>query len=98
MLHEVPDQSRLLGEIHHCLKPGGKLLLAEPPIHVTGKKFANEVAIAEEVGFRIVERPHVRWSHAVVFVIRHELGGSWTRHSIAAKEEIDSSNSLGIVG
>ena len=37
MLHEVPDQSRLLAEIHHCLKDGGKLLLAEPPIHVTGQ-------------------------------------------------------------
>ena len=38
MLHEVPDQRRLLGEIHDCLKPGGKLLLAEPPIHVSGKR------------------------------------------------------------
>ena len=51
MLHEVPDQGRLLGEIHHCLKRGGKLLLAEPPIHVSGKKFASEVAVTEEVGF-----------------------------------------------
>jgi len=68
MLHEVQDQCRLLGEIHSCLKPSGKLLLAEPPIHVSGKKFANEVAVAEEVGFRAVEQPHVRWSHAAVFV------------------------------
>ena len=68
MLHEVPDQRRLLGEIHDCLKPGGKLLLAEPPIHVSGKTFANEVAIAEEVGFRMVEQPRVRWCRAVVFI------------------------------
>jgi ubiquinone/menaquinone biosynthesis C-methylase UbiE len=26
MVHEVPDQRRLLGEIHGCLKPGSKLL------------------------------------------------------------------------
>ncbi len=67
MLHEVPDPRRLLGEIHDCLKRGGKLLLAEPPIHVSGKAFAKEVATAEEAGFRVVERPRVRWCHAVAF-------------------------------
>ncbi len=68
MLHEVPDQRRLLGEIYNCLKQGGKLLLAEPPFHVTRKTFTNEVAVAEESGFRIVEQPQVRWSRAVLFV------------------------------
>lgn len=66
MLHEVPDQARLLGEVLNCLKPGGRLLLAEPPIHVTARKFAGEVAVAEQVGFRLIDRPHVRWSHAVL--------------------------------
>jgi ubiquinone/menaquinone biosynthesis C-methylase UbiE len=66
MLHEVPDPDRLLGEVFHCLKPGGKLLLAEPPIHVTAKKFAGELAAAERVGFQVVDRPQVRWSHAVL--------------------------------
>ena len=66
MVHEVSDQDRLLREIHACLKPGGRLLLAEPPFHVPGKAFANEVAIAEAVGFRVAEEPQVRWSRAVV--------------------------------
>lgn len=66
MLHEVPDQARLLTEIHHSLKPGGKVLLAEPPFHVPAKTFAGEVAVAESVGLRVVDRPHVRWSHAVL--------------------------------
>jgi ubiquinone/menaquinone biosynthesis C-methylase UbiE len=65
MVHEVPDQGRLLSEIHACLKPGGNLLVAEPPIHVSGKTFAKEVAIAEGVGFRVVEKPRVRWCRAV---------------------------------
>jgi ubiquinone/menaquinone biosynthesis C-methylase UbiE len=66
MLHEVPDQDRMLGEIFQLLKPGGKLLLAEPPLHVTKKAFARETAVAEEVGFRIADRPRVRWSNAVL--------------------------------
>jgi ubiquinone/menaquinone biosynthesis C-methylase UbiE len=66
MLHEVPDQDRMLGEIFHLLKPGGKLLLAEPPLHVTKKAFAREAAVAEEVGFRIADRPRVRWASAVL--------------------------------
>jgi ubiquinone/menaquinone biosynthesis C-methylase UbiE len=66
MLHEVPDQRRLLSEIHACLKPSGKLLLAEPPIHVTRKAFNSEARAAEETGFRVADRPHVRWSHAVL--------------------------------
>jgi hypothetical protein len=67
MLHEVPDPVRLLGEVYHCLKPGAKLLLGEPPLHVSRKTFAQEVAAGEEVGFQVLQRPQLRWSHAVLF-------------------------------
>jgi ubiquinone/menaquinone biosynthesis C-methylase UbiE len=66
MLHEVPNHRRLLGEIHANLKPGGKLLLAEPPLHVSRKAFANEVAIAVDLGLRVREQPRVRWCRAAV--------------------------------
>jgi ubiquinone/menaquinone biosynthesis C-methylase UbiE len=67
MVHEVPDQRRLLGEIHDCLKPGGKLLVAEPKIHVPVRTFSQEVATAEEAGLRPVETPRVHGCRAVVF-------------------------------
>ena len=66
MVHEVPDQRRLLGEIHRCLKPSGRLLVAEPKIHVPGRAFQQTVSTAEELGFRVVEKPWVRWCHAVL--------------------------------
>jgi len=66
MVHEVPDQRRLLGEIHACLKAEGKFLVAEPRLHVPARAFDETVAIAEELGFRVVEEPSVRWCRAVV--------------------------------
>jgi len=68
MLHEVPAPARLLGEVRALLRPGGKLLLAEPPLHVSKKRFAREMALAEDAGLQLAERPQVRWSHAAVFV------------------------------
>ena len=67
MIHEVPDQSRLLGEIHGCLKPGGKLLAAEPRIHVPGNAFLQTVATAEKLGFRSVDEPRVHGCRGIVF-------------------------------
>jgi ubiquinone/menaquinone biosynthesis C-methylase UbiE len=66
MVHEVPDQRRLLSEIHACLKAGGKLLVAEPKIHVSGWAFQQTVATAEELGLKVVDEPRVRWCRAVV--------------------------------
>lgn len=68
MLHEVPDQRRLLQEVHNLIKPGGKLLLAEPLIHVSRKAFANEVAVAEAAGFQLLDRPRLRWCRAALLV------------------------------
>lgn len=66
MIHEVSDQRRLLGEICGCLKPGGKLLVAEPRLHVSGKAFAQTMTLAAKAGLYAVEEPKVRWCRAVV--------------------------------
>jgi len=66
MLHEVPDAERLLAEIHACLKPGGRLLIAEPRIHVSAAKFAAEIDTAARVGLKPGETPRVRWCRAAV--------------------------------
>jgi ubiquinone/menaquinone biosynthesis C-methylase UbiE len=68
MIHEVPDQQRLLREIHGCLKPGGKLLVAEPKIHVPGKAFEKTMVLAAEIGLKVIEEPKVHGCRAVVFI------------------------------
>ena len=65
-LHEVPDQTRCLRELYQLLKAGAPLLLAEPKEHVTAAEFDQSVADAEEIGFIPAERPHIRWSRAIL--------------------------------
>lgn len=80
MVHEVPDQRRLLAEIHGCLKPSGKLLVAEPRLHVPGGAFGQTVTTAEELGFfRTAEEPRVRWCRAVVLETRGDHPAIATR-------------------
>ena len=67
MVHEVPDARRLLSEIHGCLKPGGKLLVAEPRVHVRRWTFNATVATAVDLGLKLLDQPHVRLCRAVVF-------------------------------
>jgi SAM-dependent methyltransferase len=66
MLHEVPDQGRFLGEVRACLKPGGRLLIVEPRIHVSDAAFERSVEAAGGAGFAVVDRPDVAISRAVV--------------------------------
>ena len=68
MVHEVLDQRRLLTEIQACLKPGGKLLVAEPKIHVPAKALEKSVTLASEVGLKMVEEPKVRGCRAVILL------------------------------
>jgi ubiquinone/menaquinone biosynthesis C-methylase UbiE len=64
--HEVPDLRRLLGEIHSCLRPRGRLLVVEPIGHVTAKNFQAMISLAREIGLQEQERLHVRLSRAAI--------------------------------
>jgi len=43
MVHEVPDQGGLFKEIASLLKPGGRLLMVEPPFHVSKAAFEGTI-------------------------------------------------------
>ena len=59
MLHEVPNQDKYLKEISSLLKPGGKVLLVEPPLHVSKSEFNVTVEKARIAGLVPVESPKV---------------------------------------
>jgi ubiquinone/menaquinone biosynthesis C-methylase UbiE len=69
MVHEVPDKERFFNEIRTIVKPQGKVLIVEPPFHVSKSAFEETVRIAANAGFVIVERPRVFFSRAVLLRI-----------------------------
>ncbi len=60
VVHEVPDAAALLADIYMALKPAGKFLLAEPKAHVTAKDFEKTAAMAQGIGFEVVEESNRR--------------------------------------
>ncbi|MFH2132138.1 MAG: class I SAM-dependent methyltransferase [bacterium] len=66
MLHEVPDQGRLFVEIESILNPGGRMLIVEPPFHVSQSAFEETVKKGCSVGLKVVDRPRVILSKTAV--------------------------------
>ena len=66
VVHEVPDAARLFEDLAAALKPNGRLLLAEPVLHVRQKQFMDTVAKAERLGLTVIDRPPVRRARAVL--------------------------------
>jgi cyclopropane fatty-acyl-phospholipid synthase-like methyltransferase len=66
MVHEFPSATRFFAETAATLKPGGRMLLAEPAGHVKPARFSNEIDAATSVGFRVAERPTIGHSAAAV--------------------------------
>jgi ubiquinone/menaquinone biosynthesis C-methylase UbiE len=68
MVHEVPCPAALFGDIYAALKPGGKLLFAEPTGHVGAEEFEASAEQARKVGFVVESRPTIWRSRAAVLV------------------------------
>jgi ubiquinone/menaquinone biosynthesis C-methylase UbiE len=66
VVHEIPDQSRLLKEISRSLKKGGLLLISEPRGHVTEEEFEITLSCAQNVGMKKKDTPVIRGSSSVL--------------------------------
>ena len=66
VIHEVPSAESTFCEIHQSLKPSRRLLVAEPNGRLSEEGFETTVSIAEQVGFKIMKRPSIRRSRAVL--------------------------------
>lgn len=66
MVHEVPDPKAFFDEVGTLLNPNGRVLIVEPPFHVSKAAFEGMIKTARDAGFIDVDRPKVLLSKAVV--------------------------------
>jgi ubiquinone/menaquinone biosynthesis C-methylase UbiE len=66
MVHEVRQREEFLREVFSLIKPGGKFLIVEPLIHVSGRDFERTVTLSREIGFTTGVRPRVSMSRAIL--------------------------------
>jgi len=66
MYHEVNNKTVFIKEIESVMKPGAKILIAEPKIHVDKRKFDESVKLFTDGGFKISGEPHISLSRAVL--------------------------------
>jgi SAM-dependent methyltransferase len=70
VVHEVPDVAGFFAEIAATLKPDGRLLFVEPRGHVSAEAFDASLTMAEQAGFRAVDRPHIRRDPAALLALK----------------------------
>jgi ubiquinone/menaquinone biosynthesis C-methylase UbiE len=66
MVHELPAPDPFFAEVAAVSKSGARVLFAEPAGHVKPAAFSDELQSAARAGFKVVDRPAIRRSHAAL--------------------------------
>ncbi len=66
VIHEVPEPDRHFQEFYALLKPGGKMLIAEPRGHVDGAAFRETLETARRNGFKVMDAPKIFRSYSAL--------------------------------
>jgi hypothetical protein len=66
MAHETEDIRRFFSQVFSILKEQGKMLIAEPKMHVSRQRFREIVQAACDAGFRYGGTPAVRLSRSAL--------------------------------
>ena len=66
VVHELPDEERFFAAAAAALRPGCRLLVAEPKGHVTDEEFAQTLAAAARAGLHEVGNAPIRGSRTAV--------------------------------
>ena len=66
MVHEVPNKDRFFKEIGAILKPNGRVLIVEPPFHVSNEEFEETVNHARNAGLLDTKGPKMLFHKTVI--------------------------------
>ena len=66
MVHELPDKDRFFRELAGIVRPPGRVLVVEPPFHVSRSAFTASIAPAETAGFNLSIGPTVFLSKTAI--------------------------------
>ncbi len=72
VVHELPDATSFFEQATKAMRPGGRLLLSEPRLHVGERDFDATLRLAERAGLREQGRPAIRGSRSVVLMTRSD--------------------------
>ena len=56
VVHEAQNAGKFFSEIYEAIKSNGSLLVAEPKLHVSKNDFEITVSLAEQKGFKVINR------------------------------------------
>jgi ubiquinone/menaquinone biosynthesis C-methylase UbiE len=66
VVHEIPDQGSFFKELAAILSAEGKVLMVEPPLHVSKAAFLESVGIAQKAGLTAKTGPSVMLSKTAI--------------------------------
>ena len=66
MVHEVSDKNHFFQQLRSILAPNGKILIAEPKMHVTAEDLDKTIKIAQDNGLDCCDRPQIKFSRTVL--------------------------------
>lgn len=71
MVHEVSDKNNFFLQLRSILSPRGRMLIAEPKMHVTAEALDKTIEIAQDNGFQHCDRPNIRFSRTALLQLQN---------------------------
>jgi ubiquinone/menaquinone biosynthesis C-methylase UbiE len=66
VIHELSNKKSFFDEISKITKKNSKLFIVEPRFHVSKENFEKTIKMAEKAGFKIIEKPKIFLSIAII--------------------------------
>ena len=66
MVHEVPNKETFFNEIKTIIRQNGKILIVEPPFHVSKIEFNKMLKLTNDIGFTNIDMPKMIFQKTVV--------------------------------